>query len=153
MAKSEVEDEPFQTDVESFINNIVENNLPATKQHLDAYKNAQEHDSVCQQVRQYCQQIPEETEVWITTEDPPIQGRVIGPAGPPRSYIVETPTGQMHRNREHLNVIPESVLGQEHQNDSDETPVVELPPQAQLTPKIMTRSRTGTIIRPPDRLS
>ncbi len=56
MAKSEVEDEPFQTDVESFINNIVENNLPATKQRLDAYKDAQEHDSVCQQVRQYCQQ-------------------------------------------------------------------------------------------------
>ncbi len=51
-----MEDEPFQTDVESFINNVVENNLPATKQRLDAYKDAQEHDSVCQQVRQYCQQ-------------------------------------------------------------------------------------------------
>ncbi len=99
-------------------------------------------------------QIPEESEVWITTEDPPIQGRVIGPARPPRSYIVETPTGQIHRNREHLNVIPEPVLGQEHQTDSNETPVVEPPPQAQPTPKIiMTRSRTGTIIRPPDRLS
>ena len=63
--------------------------------------------------------IPEETDVWVTTENPPIEGQVIGPAGPPRSYVVETPTGQIHRNRQ-LNVIPEPESSQEQQMTSME---------------------------------
>ena len=51
--------------------------------------------------------IPEDTEVWITSEERVIPGRVISPAETPRSYIVQTPTGELPRNRCQLNVVPE----------------------------------------------
>ena len=51
--------------------------------------------------------IPENTDVWITSEDRPIQGTVVSPADSPRSYVVSTPAGLLHRNRSHLNVVPE----------------------------------------------
>ena len=35
------------------------------------------------------------------------KGRVTAPADAPRSYMVETPSGEIHRNRLHLNIIPE----------------------------------------------
>ncbi len=44
--------------------------------------------------------------VWITSEGHHIEGRVTASAGPPRFYIVDTPSGQVHRNRHHLNVVP-----------------------------------------------
>ena len=50
------EDESFQQEVETFVDNVVEQSLPATKQRLAAYKEAQESDPVCQQVTLYCRQ-------------------------------------------------------------------------------------------------
>ena len=49
--------------------------------------------------------IPDETEVWITSGPQPIQGRAT-PAKAPRSYTVITESGEVRRNRSHLNVIP-----------------------------------------------
>ena len=65
-------------------------------------------------------------------------------ASTPRSYIVDTQSGQLRRNRYHHNVIPEnqcspSTFETEKENQS--------PPR-----QIMTRFRTGTLIRPPERL-
>ena len=82
--------------------------------------------------------IPIDTDVWITTDGSSTSGRVIAPADAPRSYIVETPSGEVRRNRSQLNVAPGC-----HSNTStfrDRSP-------------IRTRSRTGTNISPPDRLS
>ena len=42
--------------------------------------------------------IPDDTEVWITTDSGPVSGRVISPTDRPRSYVVETPSGQIERN-------------------------------------------------------
>ena len=50
--------------------------------------------------------IPDDTDVWITTETEPAPGRVISPADRPRSYVMDTPSGQMVRNRSHLTVMP-----------------------------------------------
>jgi hypothetical protein len=39
--------------------------------------------------------IPDDAEVWITSEGQPIQGRVLSQADTPRSYVVDTPTGTL----------------------------------------------------------
>ena len=85
------------------------------------------------------------TQVWVTTESEPVLGRVISPASRPRSYVVETPTGQVERNRSQLTVVPGENLG---------NPETAQPPEVDTeTPhRIMTRSRTGTSINPPNRL-
>ena len=49
--------------------------------------------------------IPDDTEVWITSERQSIQGKVISHVGSPRSYVVSTPSGEVHRNRSHLNIV------------------------------------------------
>ena len=51
--------------------------------------------------------IPDGIDVWITSESETIPGTVVTTGENLRSYIVETPTGQMQRNRLHLNVAPE----------------------------------------------
>lgn len=82
--------------------------------------------------------IPIDTDVWITTDGSPTTGRVVAPADAPQSYSVETPSGEVRRNRSQLNIVPGC-----HSNTSttrDRSP-------------IQTRSRTGTNIAPPDRLS
>jgi len=83
--------------------------------------------------------IPDNTDVWITSESQPIQGRVISPAKSPRSYVVAMPSGQVHRNRSHLNVMPESQGTENQETRTESSPNV-----------TMTRSRTGTEIRPPE---
>ena len=82
--------------------------------------------------------IPNNTEVQITSGTE-TTGQVITPANAPRSYIVETPTGLVRRNRRHLNVIP-------NDQTSDGVQQPDTPPR-----QIMTRSQTGTVIHPPDR--
>ena len=46
--------------------------------------------------------IPEGTEVVITTEQQPVDGRVVRAADSPHSYDVETESGEVRRNRSHL---------------------------------------------------
>ena len=86
--------------------------------------------------------IPDDTEVWITSERKPIQGKVISHAGSPRSYVVSTPSGEVHRNRSHLNIVPDRPEPEHQETQTDLSPKV-----------IMMRSRTGTEIRPPERLA
>ena len=96
--------------------------------------------------------IPDNTDVWIKSEEKPVPGTVLSPAKEPRSYIVETPSGLVHRNRGHLNVQPKI------EDPSEDTAAQEVPPTSPSpSPSppqmIMTRTRTGTAIRPPDRLA
>ena len=44
--------------------------------------------------------------VWLP--DKKVEGTVVDKAGPPCSYTVETPKGQLRRNRRHLNGLPEA---------------------------------------------
>ena len=85
--------------------------------------------------------IPDDTDVWVTTGNQPATGTVLQPANTPRSYIISTPVGQVRRNRQHFNVIPQDIQSATNQerNNSTRDPIV-------------TRSRSGTTIYPPDRL-
>jgi len=82
--------------------------------------------------------IPNDTEVWVTSSSA-TPGRVKATADSPRSYIVTTPYGEVRRNRMHLNVLPDQHPSTSQQNDSQQChcPV--------------TRSVTGTSLRPPER--
>ena len=51
--------------------------------------------------------IPDDTILWITSGDQPVEGRVVLPAETPRSYIIETPSGRVRRNHLHFNRMAE----------------------------------------------
>ena len=48
---AETEEDPL--DVEAFVENITQFTLPASKERLDEYRQAQKDDPVCTQVREY----------------------------------------------------------------------------------------------------
>lgn len=83
--------------------------------------------------------IPDDTKVWVTSGPTPTPGRVTTPSSSPRSYLVETPSGIVRRNRFHLNISPEGSPTEPNERESS-------PPR-----RIMTRTQTGTEIRPPAR--
>ena len=70
-----------------------------------------------------------------------VPGRIVNVAGP-RSYNVETPTGLSRRNRSHLNYRP-----------VDDVPQSVEPQSSVVRSPVMTRTRTGTVMRPPDKLN
>ena len=88
-------------------------------------------------------EIPEDTPVWITSRDRQIPGRVDHQAETPRSYVVDTPSGQVQRNRRHLTA---RITDQDNSNEGDPDP------QSTRSP-IMTRSCSGATINPPNRLT
>ena len=90
--------------------------------------------------------ISDGTDVWITSESQPIRGTVTSSGNSPRSYVVETPSGEVRRNRAHLRVVPERG-----RNGAEEPPSAVSTTPIPPTPKvIMTRSRTGTTIEKGD---
>ena len=89
--------------------------------------------------------LPNDTEVWVTTEERQVPGQMISRSETPRSYVVQTDTGNVRRNRQHLTVVPDRT-----RQSQEQTPA---PTTTSLTPRspILTRSRTGTQTRPPIR--
>ena len=76
-----------------------------------------------------------------------VPGQVVQTASTPRSYVVQTPSGELRRNRAHLRVRTDPQL-------PVDTPTTEYellqPPTIYSGP--VTRSQTGTVLHPPDRL-
>ena len=64
----------------------------------------------------------------------------MSPANSPRSYLVDTPTGTIRRNRQHLNVAP--TQPSESTRTQTET---EQSTDSETTRRIVTRSQTGTV--------
>ena len=93
--------------------------------------------------------IPDDSEVWITSDkNRVIPGRVTGQRETPRSYTINTPNGQVCRNRHQLNVMPSP------QSSSPDPVSVQAPStsSSSVSPapnRIMTRSQTGTAIYAP----
>ena len=81
--------------------------------------------------------LSEDQPVWVNTEGKQVQGTVLHQANASRSYLLETPSGQVRRNRSHLQCRSES-------SPNSATQPVQMP---------NTRLRTGTTIRPPNRLT
>ena len=80
--------------------------------------------------------LPNNSPVWV--DMPPnsqVPGRIVSAAPQPRSYLVNVPSGEVRRNRSQL-----------RQRDI-------LPPKTAQTEStaIQTRSKTGTVIHPPQR--
>ena len=96
--------------------------------------------------------LSDDTPVWVRNRNSLLTGKVLTQASTPPSYLVETPSGILRRNRLHLGVVPDDqttsdISGSEPENTHvDSTPEVVPAPQP-----IMTRSRTGTSILPPMR--
>ena len=92
--------------------------------------------------------------VWLP--DKKVEGTVVDKAGPPRSYIVETPKGQLRRNRRHLNRLPETPNTDTSTALSSPSPDVQTAtspePTAPATPVAPRRTtRSGREIRLPER--
>ena len=88
--------------------------------------------------------IPADSGVWITSGNSPVPGRVISRTDTPRSYQVGTPHGVTRRNRRHL------ILQPTDEPLHDEEPLTKR--NIPSPNRIMTRTQTGTAIRPPERL-
>ena len=80
--------------------------------------------------------LPEDQNVWVNTREQQVPGRILQMAETPRSYVVETPTTQVRRNRTDLR--PWSEPTEMNSDESSATP-----------PRPVTRSQTGVTIRPP----
>jgi hypothetical protein len=117
--------------------------LPHFKQSNAQFKQKQKEDFDKRHRVMEQSKIPDETQVVITTDKEPVEGCVVRPAESPRSYIVEMPSDEVRRNRNHLNVVPESITETFPEPENESTD----PPR-----RIATRSQTGIAITPPDRL-
>jgi hypothetical protein len=116
-------------------------------------------------------EIPIGTDVWVSSGgNDRIRGKVTSSANTPRSYIVETPSGEVRRTREHLVPVPEEThvgqkstvpvpeethVGQKSTVVSQEEPAVDersnySTPSSPIASR--TRLKTGVSILPPQRL-
>lgn len=124
--------------------------LQEFKKRNREFKERQEKDFNRRHRVQELPALPNDSEVWITSDGgDPRPGRIVSPANTPRSYLVDTPSGRVRRNRHHLTIVPNHSPVTED-NTSQQEPS---PQHAQLARKIMTRSQTGTPIKPPERLA
>ena len=80
--------------------------------------------------------------MWITSEGDKVK---VSPAKSPRSYVIDTPTGIVRRNRQHLNVASQKPEDSEPESKEQSTE------QSQPN-QIVTRSQTGMVMKPPKRL-
>ena len=84
--------------------------------------------------------LPEDQPVWVGTRGLQTPGRVSHAADAPRSYVVETASGQVRRN--HANLRTRSEIEQ-----------AVIPAESIAGPsRPVTQSQTGTVVNPPDRL-
>ena len=99
-------------------------------------------------------ELPRDTEVVLNSEDHPTEGRVVRPAETPRSYVVQTPSGELRRNRSQLTVLPDQPQSSSEPDTGQEnTTTTTTPPTPPTPPRMSTRSRTGISVEPPDRYS
>ena len=101
---------------------------------------------------QHLPSLPENTPVKITSGG--VQhssGTIVSQAATPRSYLVETPSGHVRRNCQHLIPIPENHPDTQP-SDTDQR---SSSPQSLPSPPspIMTCSRTGITLKPPKKLT
>ena len=87
------------------------------------------------------QELPNDREVGISTGGEPKPDTVVSAAATPRSYIVETPTGDVQRNRCQIRVTPYIP--------TERDPATAEGQEAQPR-HVVTRSQ---LVKPPDRLA
>ena len=84
--------------------------------------------------------LSEDTPVWVNTQNRQIPARVITSAATPRSYTVDTSTGHVWRNRQHIVPDPQDT-------EPDD------PPITTTVERRVARSQSRVQLQPPDRLT
>ena len=95
--------------------------------------------------------LPNDTPVWVQTENSQEPGTIVHQAATPRSYLVSTPRGELRRNRINLRPRP----GQDDIVETNRAPDTLQEPTdtvEQSQNRVVTRSQSGVRIRAPDRL-
>ena len=114
--------------------------LPGVRQKEQSFKDKQKEFYDRRHRVRDLPALASETGVWVTSGTSQVEGRIVGQAESPRSYLVDMPSGIVRRNRLHLGVVPG--------NPSPPSECYQPPPTQR---KIMTRLQTGTAINPPCR--
>ena len=109
------------------------------KELHDKYKSVQEKYYNNRHHVKTLPSLPDNSPIWIQTENTYVPGTVVKQATTPRSYIVSTPTGQIRRNR--ISLRPRRERGTTTEITENE------PPR-----RVVTRSQTGIIVKPANRL-
>ena len=126
--------------------------LPDFRQKDKSFKDKQKKNYDRQHHVRLADTLPDNSAVWVRTGNYQTPGRVVSSSSAPRSYVVSTPTGQVRRNRQHLNqrliTANDNVTDNPDDDSSTTSPHTTEPPRD----RIMTRTQTGTDIRPPNRL-
>ena len=92
-----------------------------------SYKGKQKQDYDTRYHVHKTPEILDDTEVWVTTDkERPTRGKIDAHVDSPWSYVLETPIGEVRRNHQQLNPIPEDSVvppsQDTHTSDSEETP-------------------------------
>ena len=137
-------------------------NLPQISEHLvpewDFLETFQgKHQQYKDKQKRKRSEIPIGTEVWVSSGgNDRLRGKVASSADTPRSYIVETPSGEVRRTRGHLVPVPKEIhVGQKPTLVDQEEPAVDgrsnyPTPSSPIASR--TRLKTGVSICPPQRL-
>ena len=96
-------------------------------------------------------QLPDDTPMWVQTENSQVPGTIVHQATTPQSYIVSTPRGQLRRNR--INLRPrlgrDPVEGMNRISETVQEPANRV---EESWDRVVTQSQSGVVIRAPDPL-
>ena len=83
------------------------NYLPEFKTTNQQFKDKQKENYDRRHAATEMPLIPDDSEVWVTSGQEATRGRIVSSAPTPRSYLIETPSGLIRRNQQHLRAFPE----------------------------------------------
>ena len=110
------------------------------RRSIASSKDKQKKDFDCYHGVHSLPPISNDTDVWINLDDgTQMLGKVVSTAQSPRSYVVQTSSGQLRRYRSDIKVMPIPAA----QNDGQLC--------ASQPTRMMTRTQTETEIKPPAR--
>ena len=82
--------------------------LPRVRELHESYKQKQKENFDTRNCTRDLPLIPDNTAVWITTEEEPVRGTIVSPADRPR--FVDIPSGRLQRNHSQLRVLPSMAI-------------------------------------------
>ena len=104
------------------------------------FKEKQKKDFDCYHGVHSLPPISDDTDVWINCDDGrQMPGKILSTAQSPRSYVVQTSSGQLRRNRSNIKVMP-IPAAQDNEHLCASQPTI-----------MMMTTQTGTEIKPPAR--
>ena len=116
----------FRTDVPQVSNIFIPNwpHLQGFEEKDRKYKQQQKEQYDSHHRVRPLRLLPNDTDVWVNVQGRDVPGRVNSNYSTPRSYIIDTPTGQVRRNRSHINRrLPETIPSQQSPQNGRTRPI------------------------------